>query len=101
MDRVTQEPYTPQYEVDEEPWHGIILRRLADGAEVYLQGDDATQILTELEQLDKLWCYRETHPKTTRSPFRCFEEHQDAMLSQYDEVMQVPDLDTGDLSLHA
>ena len=50
--------------------YGILVKRLSDGAEVFFQGDDATEFVGELESTHDGWS-------------------NDDACSQYDEVMSI------------
>lgn len=59
----------------------VTITRLADMASCYLQGDDAVEFADNHRVLDAI-----EYPS---GPFRTYEEHVDACLGQYDEIMTV------------
>jgi hypothetical protein len=59
---------------------GIVLRRLRDGNSLFLQGDDATRFIADVEPL------KET--QYPYGPFSCYEEHLDYLIGQYSEQMK-------------
>lgn len=62
---------------------GAEIVRLHDGASVFMQGDDAVEIES---QMDALEATAETgYPK---GPFADYESHLDAILDAYDTVLQ-------------
>jgi hypothetical protein len=61
------------------------VRRLTDGAEVYLQGDDAAEFAYGYGLLEsKSFAY-------PIGPFKTLEDHVDACLSDYEPVMELGD----------
>jgi hypothetical protein len=69
-----------KYESKEDRMGNFTITRKSDGASAYLQGDDANQHRADLEKLDKI--------KYPSGPFKNYEQHHDAIASQYDDVMQ-------------
>lgn len=67
------------YSAIEDRRGNITITRLVDGASVFLQGDDAIEFLDNHRILDTI-----EYPS---GPFKTSEEHVDACLDQYDNVM--------------
>jgi hypothetical protein len=61
---------------------GATVTRKSDGASVWMQGDDAVEIESQMDALDAT--AERGYPL---GPFKSYEEHLDAVLSAYDEVL--------------
>lgn len=71
-----------KYRVQTDSFGNALITRLHDKASVYLQGDDAVEVES---QLDALEATAETgYPK---GPFPDYASHLDAVLDAYDTVM--------------
>lgn len=66
----------------------VTIKRLADNASVYLQGDDAIEFCTEYARFLG-WNYDGESIVYPSGPFQTEAEHIDACLDQYDGVMEV------------
>ena len=73
----SQTPYVPKFSLTHRLGGLYIIRRLADGATLMLQGDDATAMSNVLEALDEI-----AYPV---GPFNSFEEQLDYILSEYED----------------
>ena len=70
------------YRVQTDRFGNALVTRLSDKKSVYLQGDDAVEVES---QLDALEASAETgYPK---GPFEDYASHLDAVLDAYSEVM--------------
>ena len=70
------------YKVQTDRFGNALITRLSDKASVYLQGDDAVEIESQLDALEAT--AEKGYPI---GPFRDFESHLDAILDPYDTVM--------------
>lgn len=70
-----------KYTAKEDRSGSITIRRKADGATCYLQGDDAIEFIDNHRILDAI-----EYPS---GPFKTSTEHVDACLDQYDAVLEV------------
>jgi hypothetical protein len=68
------------YTAKEDRTGNIIIVRHHDGANCFLQGDDATDLRTQLEALDVI-----SHPS---GPFQTYAQHLDAVLDAYESVIR-------------
>ncbi len=56
----------------------VVLTRKADGADAHMQGDAASQVIEEVEELSDCWRNREAK----------FREFFDYWASRYDDIME-------------
>jgi hypothetical protein len=70
------------YSVWTDRFGNALITRLQDRASVYLQGDDAVEIESQLDALDAT--AEKGYPI---GPFKDYESHLDAILDAYDTVM--------------
>ena len=69
-----------KFKAVEDRWGNVTITRFSDGASVLLQGDDATEFIDNHRILGAI-----DYPS---GPFKTPEEHIDACLDQYTDVMQ-------------
>jgi hypothetical protein len=71
-----------KFSYTDDQFGNIRIVRLADGADVYLQGDDTNDLRDSLANLELI-----EYPS---GPFKTFEEHLDVVLDQYETVLEKP-----------
>ena len=62
---------------------GATITRKSDNAEVFMQGDDRDEIESQMDALDAT--AEKGYPI---GPFKSYEQHIDAILDAYDDVMR-------------
>jgi hypothetical protein len=58
---------------------GATITRKSDGANVFMQGEDADTLQADLDKVEDV-----RHPS---GPFKTYEQHIDALLDMYDDVL--------------
>jgi hypothetical protein len=72
-----------KYSVRTDRFGNAVIAQLSDNASVYLQGDDAVEVESQLDALDAT-----AAGGYPIGPFQDYESHLDAILSAYDDVLK-------------